>query len=202
MAETSCLSSGVVISAGWPHLAGAHPTGKWKSGEPGEEGLGSSKVIGKGSPADLEPWSQEGHSGGLWLPKARATPGFHQGGGVCFGCNSQIMGLRLVPSGCGRWELMGFPQPWAPGHWQASGPVTVSWWARCCPLSLPVPRGRPLLWHFHALRLQPWFKPQTFIGGIHHSSSAASGPGRLSPDSWVEGKRDETEMVLKKANVY
>ena len=99
-----------MISAGWPHLAGAHPTGKWKSGEPGGEGLGSSKVIGKGSLADLEPWSQEGHSGGLWLPKVRAAPGFHQGGGVCFGCNSQIMGLRLVLSGCGRWELMGFPQ--------------------------------------------------------------------------------------------
>lgn len=72
--------------------------------------LESSKVIRKGSPADLKQQSQEGHSGGPWLPKTRLAQDFHQGDGVCFGCSSQIMGLWLVPSGWGRWELKGFPQ--------------------------------------------------------------------------------------------
>lgn len=35
--QHGCLQE--VISAGWPHLAGAHPTGKWESGEPGGEEL-------------------------------------------------------------------------------------------------------------------------------------------------------------------
>lgn len=39
LAKTTWLLSGVVISAGWPHLAGAHTVGKWKGREPGEEGL-------------------------------------------------------------------------------------------------------------------------------------------------------------------
>ena len=132
LAETGWLSSGVVISA-----AGSTWLGLTR-----RRGLGSSKVIGT---AAWLTWSQEGHSGVLGLPQARSAPGSHQGGGVCFDCTSQVTGLRLVSSGCGWWELLGFPQAMGCGSLGGIRVVSRSSRCPCRPLSLPFPRGRPLL---------------------------------------------------------
>lgn len=66
LAETAWLSSGGVISVCWPHLAGAHSMGKWKSKELGGEGLagwGAARSLGR---AAWLTWSLEPGKSLLW----------------------------------------------------------------------------------------------------------------------------------------
>jgi hypothetical protein len=100
-----------VISAwlappGWGSPIGV--SGTWGVRWRGTDRSGSSKVMGKGS--------QEGRSGGSWLPKVKSHKIFITRVGVA---------LTATPSGWGR-DLWDSHSLWAAGHWQSIKPVTMS----------------------------------------------------------------------------
>lgn len=168
LAETAWLSSGAVISACWPLLAAAHPMGKLKSREPGGEGLAGWETATRSlrRAAQLT-WSHKGHSDGPWLPGVRLAQSFIKGVGLLW-VQLPDHGAVLSSEWLGKVGTYGIPT--GPGRQVSSRhQVTVlSWSGQCCPLSPSFPRGRPLLWLFCVLSLQPWVKPQTPIGGLHH----------------------------------
>lgn len=133
LAETAWLSSGVVISVGGPHLAGAHPMGKWKSGEPGGEGLAGWGAARSSGRAAWLTWSHGAGTSLLWptAPQLEVSTRLSsRWGGVCFGHNSQTLGPWLVFSVWGRWELTGFPQVDSrslAGTWADTGYLLARW---------------------------------------------------------------------------